>query len=413
MQGFKNLLDAVRSKNPDLISEEAANEMLTQFNASVDQMKADSLAEGRDLGWKEGYDEGKRVAADEAKRSMEELAEQLDTQALEKLKAILDVVKAEHEAEIGENASKLEEIYNTIMANMVPKAELEAMDEDHAQKFEEALNAKDQEYADKLVIATESVKSNLMGIMEKREAFHNSKLKAVKLALESKLEEANQLLLEEKERKLEILAENVDKYLNYALQKAIPTKQLISEQKYYAAQKSIEKIASILKINSILQESKDGVFQDYEKKLAESKEMSNKLVSENAELKSKLEVQEAKLLLESKIAKCTPSEQTFLRRYFDKASSKKIIEEQIEDARSVFKRLYAEKRQDLVEKNSKAGSSKPTAVVSESKEAAKKKEESEKAQIIAESKQKVKNEKQAEAGSESIMSAYSSILTVK
>ena len=184
MQSFKKLLDTVRSSNPDLISEEAANEMLTQFNASVDQMKADSLAEGRDLGWKEGYDEGKRVAADEAKRSMEELAEKLDTQALEKLKAILDVVNAEHEAENEANATKLQEIYDMIMDNMVPKAELEAMDEDHAEKFQNALETLDNEYADKLTIATEAVKSNLLDAMEKREKFHNSKLKAVKLALE-------------------------------------------------------------------------------------------------------------------------------------------------------------------------------------------------------------------------------------
>jgi hypothetical protein len=411
MQSFKKLLDTVRSSNPDLISEEAANEMLTQFNASVDQMKADSLAEGRDLGWKEGYDEGKRVAADEAKRSMEELAEKLDTQALEKLKAILDVVNAEHEAENEANATKLQEIYDMIMDNMVPKAELEAMDEDHAEKFQNALETLDNEYADKLTIATEAVKSNLLDAMEKREKFHNSKLKAVKLALESKLENAEKLLLEEKERKLDILAESVEKYMNYALQKAIPTKQLISEQKYFAAQKSLDKIASVLKINSILQESKDGVFQDYERKLSESKETANKLIAENADLKSKLEVKDAKILLESKIAKCTPSEQAFLRRYFDKADSKKIIEEQIEDARSVFKRLYAEKRQGLVEKQNSI-SSKPTAVVNESKEAAKKKESEEKTQIIAENKKETKIEKHAEA-SESIMSAYSSILTNK
>ena len=36
-------------------------------------------------------------------------------------------------------------------------------------------------------------------------------------------------------------------------------------------------------------------------------------------------LKDAKILLESKIAKCTPSEQAFLRRYFDKADSKKRL----------------------------------------------------------------------------------------
>ena len=130
--------------------------------------------------------------------------------------------------------------------------EMEAMDEDHAEKFAEVLAAKDDEYTEKLNLATESVKEKLEKKLAQRESFHEKKLKATKLALESKLEAANKLLLEEKERKVELLAESVEKYLNYALQKAIPTKQLISEQKYNAAQKSLEKIASVLKINTIL-----------------------------------------------------------------------------------------------------------------------------------------------------------------
>lgn len=400
MQSFKKLLDTVRSKHPDLISEEAANDMLTQFDASIDQMRADALAEGQQLGFKEGYDEGKRVAADEAKRSTDELIEKLDAEQTAKLKSVIDMINDDH-------ATKLQEVYDSLMASMVPRAEMEAMDEDHAEKFAEVLAAKDDEYTDKLNLATESIRTKLEKKIADRESFHGKKLKAVKLALESKLEEANKLLLEEKERKVEILAESVEKYINYALQKAIPTKQLISEQKYNASRKAIEKITSILKIDHILQESKDGIFQDYEKKLEEAKNTSNKLVSENSELKSKLDEKEAKLLLESKLTKCTPSEASFLRSYFENAKTSKIIEEGIEDARLVFKRLHEEKRQKTIAKKSEELTSNPSAVVTESKATEKKEPAKVEKQVVVESKQV--EEKVVDAAPKSGMSAFNAI----
>ena len=102
MQSFKNLLDTVRSKHPDLISEEAANDLLTQFDTSIDQMKADALAEGQQLGFKEGYDEGKKVAADEAKKSMDELIEKLDTEKTAQLKSVIDMLNEDHAAKLQE-----------------------------------------------------------------------------------------------------------------------------------------------------------------------------------------------------------------------------------------------------------------------------------------------------------------------
>jgi hypothetical protein len=71
---------------------------------------------------------------------------------------------------------------------------------------------------------------------------------------------------------------------------------------------------------------------------------------ENAELKDTLAKKEAKLLLESKITKCTPDEARFLRTYFNNAKSPKIIEEQIEDARAAYSRIKKEKRAEVVNK---------------------------------------------------------------
>lgn len=360
MQSFKKLLESVRSVNPDLITEEAANEMLAQYDAGIDQIKNDAMAEGQALGWKEGYDEGKAVAAQEAQKSLQELTDKLDEEATEKLKTVLDMLNEEH-------AAKLQEVYDLLTSSMVPKSEVEAMDEDYANKLQTAVTAIDNDHAQKFQTAINAVKENDQLKFESREKFHNKKLKAYKLIAEEKLETAQKALKKEKAKKLDILSEQVEKYLNYALQKAIPTKQIISEQKYHAAQKAIEKITSILKINNIIQESKDGIFTDYENKIKSEKETSNKLIAENAELKMQLKKQEAKLLLESKLQKCVPAEASFLRNYFKNATSAKVIEEQIEDAKAVFKRLHDEKRRELVSKQSKQVSNTVSKIVSESK----------------------------------------------
>jgi len=367
MQSFKKLLESVRSVNPDLITEEAANEMLAQYDANINQIKSDAMAEGQALGWKEGYDEGKAVAAQEAQKSLQELTDKLDVEATEKLKTVLDLLNQEH-------AEKLQEVYDLLKQNTVPVSEVEQMDEDYANKLSEVVTTLNNNNEARLNQAVAEAKEEDKVKLEHRENFFNKKLKAYKVLTESKLSKAEKELKEEKAKKLSILSEQVEKYLNYALQKAIPTKQIISEQKYNAAQKAIEKITSILKVNNIIQESKDGIFTDYENKLKAEKETSNKLLSENVELKSKLEKQGAKLLLEEKIQKCVPAEANFLRNYFKNATSKKVIEEQIEDARAVFKRLHDEKRRELVTKEVKKASNASSKVVSESKEKATKKE---------------------------------------
>lgn len=360
MQSFKKLLESVRSTNPGLISEEAANQMLTDYENGINQIKSDALAEGQALGFKEGYDEGKRIAQDEAKKALDELTEQLDTEATEKVKSVIEMLNEQH-------AEKLQAVYDMLKEQTVPKAEYEALDADCADKLKEVyectMNKCETEKEEALAKAEEEAKIK----MESRESFHNKKLKAVKLLMEDKISKVEKLLTEEKERKLDILSEQVEKYLNYALAEKIPAKQIISEQKFVAATKTIDKITSLLKLNAVIQESKDGIFNDYESEIKKQKDETNKLLVENADLKSQLNKQEAILLLEEKLTKCVPAESAFLRTYFKNADSKKIIEEQIEDARAVFKRLHAEKRANLVSEQAKKTAVKPTTLVVENK----------------------------------------------
>ena len=368
MKGFEKLLDTVRKSNPNLISEQEATAMMDEYNAYENDLKTSSFENGKAAGFEEGYYAGVEKQKLAAKEELDELLAKCDEEATNKIQAIVKMINDNH-------ADKLQEVYDYCMQTMVPYDEVEAMDADHAEKFGQAIDALDQRHADMLSDACDKVKLTVEEEANKRINNVKNKLNATIAESNEKIKKLENDLKSEKTRKTELLAESIEKYLNYALENSIPAKKLVSEAKYNASQKAIEKITSILKINNILQESKDGIFVDYENKLAEAKIAQDKLVAENVELKNKLEKEEAKLFLESKIARCTPAEAQFLRTYFNNAKNTRIIEEQIEDARTAYKRLHDEKRNSIVEKTSSTVSSRPSSVVNESKKETVKKEE--------------------------------------
>jgi hypothetical protein len=147
----------------------------------------------------------------------------------------------------------------------------------------------------------------------------------------------------------------------------MPKSQLISEAKYNAAIKTLDKVTDLLKVHNIIQESKDGIFQEYESKIAEAKEEQNKLINETIELKAMLNKKEAQLLLESKAQKCTPAEARFLRGYFKDAATPAVIEESIEAAHTAWKKIQTEHRQVLQESLKKEVTQEPSKVITESK----------------------------------------------
>ena len=375
MKSFEKLLNKLRKDNPSLITEEEAQAFADEYNAYEKELQTSSFDQGKAAGFEEGYKEGVENTKAQCKIEFDELLEKTDEDAANKLESIIKMLNDAH-------AEKLQEVYDTIVEKMVPKADfekaeaeaaaklteacesvkkscekklelaLEEQDADYAAKFQEAIDAIDASHAKKLQKACDTVKATVTEAVEKK----------YKKALENAVNK-------EKANKMSIMAESVEKYLKYALQDAIPAKSLISEAKYNASQKAIEKISSILKINNILQESKDGIFADYENKLAGCKKEQDKLIAENVELKAKLEKEEAKVLLESKIAKCTPDEALFLRSYFESAKNPQVIEEQIEEARTSFRRIHAEKRNAMVENAKNNIAAKPSAVVNESRNA--------------------------------------------
>ena len=429
---FKKLLESVKERCPDIITEEVYTQLSNDFDNSIAKITADATQEGQAIGFKDGYEEGKRVAAEQAKAEYEKLIEKLDTDAVEKLTSIISMIDEDH-------TQKLQELYDFFKETTVPRKEMEeelnkqdelhaeqlqkvyeAIDNDHAKKLQIIKEAIDNDHAKKLQIAVEAIDKNHTKLLEEAvktvdeentkkleevvDLLKKDKDKAIKTVTESvsakfnkqindltnnyenKIAESVKKLEEEKNRKLDILAENVEKYLNYALETNIPKKDIISEQKYNAMARTVDKIIELLNVNSIIQESKDEIFKDYENQIAKAKEETNKLINEKIELINELNKKEAQIVLESKIQKCPPIEARFLREYFKKATSPKIIEESIEEARASFKRIQAEKRSILQAEAKKVTTSIPSKVVTESSKEDKK--ESVK-QIVSEQKDEV------------------------
>ncbi len=408
--GFKELLNTVRSSCPDVITEEAAADMLQEFNTSMDQIKADAISNGKALGYREGYEEGKKVAADSAKQSLVEALDAHDAEYAEKLAQVIDMLNEQH-------AEKLQEIYDLLMDTRVAKSEMDnalaEQDEDYANKFSDAIDKIDDVHTAKLEEAVNFVKENIEAkhqkelkkideqhskmIMEavnavddksakilektakilnerKDEAIkviteeitkkYEDKLSETKIISENAVNDLKQQLETEKERKLNIIAESVEKYINYALEERIPEKQIISEQKYNTAIKAVERITDILAVNKVIQESSENFIADYEHQINEAKEAQQKVINENIELTAKVNKLEANLLLESKIQQCTPSEARFLKAHFRNATTPQIIEESIDEAKKAFKNLQNEKRQQLITESAKHGAvSNPTDIV--------------------------------------------------
>lgn len=416
MKVFQTLLDTVRKSCPDVITEEMAVGMLQEFEDGMNQIKADALNDGKAIGYREGYEEGKKVASDHAKASLESALESHDEEYAKKLSQVIDMLNEQH-------AEKLEKVYDMLKQNYVPRQEMDAalaaQDEDCACKFNEALEKIDEVRTNQLDEAVKVVKESISKKYKKElkkldeehtklleEAVkavdsknakilqetadilkqrHNNKVKIVTEEISAKYkkeieniksESAETIsglqkeLKDEKDRKLNIIAESIEKYLNYALEERLPTKQLICEQKYRANAKALDRIVDILSVNKIVQESKDNFMSEYESKLNKVKEDQQKTINENIELMSKNNRLQAQLLLESEAQKCTPGEAKFLRAHFKNAASPKIIEESIEEAKQAYKKMQSEHRQRLVTESAKNGAvSTPSTVVTNKVEA--------------------------------------------
>lgn len=378
MKAFQTLLDSVRAQFPSVITEEVYSDMMQEYESGIETMQADFEKRGQAAGFQEGYNEGKRVAAEQAKAEMDALISKLDEEAVEKLQAIVQMLDENH-------TQKLEEVYqyltNTMVSREAHEAALAAQDEDHACKLEEIENAINNDHAAKLLCVKEACdKACEAKLAAQSKELEECKAAEIEEACERIQKECDEKIKEEQENKIETVAESIEKYLNYALEEYRPKAQLINEQKYKSALNSLASITDILKVNTIIQEAKDGIFKDYEDKLSAAKAAQNKLLNEKIELTAQLNKKEAQIVLEDVCKKCAPGEARYLKTYFKNAASPKIIEESIEDARASYKKIQGERRAKLQSEVKHVSSTTPSSVVTESVK------EQQKTAIVSESK---------------------------
>lgn len=428
---FQKLLSSVKANCPGLITEDIENQFNQEFDDAISSVQNDAyqsgLEQGQKDGFQEGYEEAKRIADENLKVETDKIIAQCDEQAVQKITEILQAVD-------DANTEKLDVVYSMVKEY---QAELEAMDADHAEKlgevqdyYEGQLAAQDADAANKLQTYAEAVDrkhaKQLKVLFESVSADHAKKLnecvdfidkkhaKQLKMVMEAvdkdhakklhqivesinndhakklntlveaidkdhshKLMEAVQ---HERSKKVDVLAEGVEKYLDYALEQHLPKKDLVSEQKYQVATKALDKITDYLKVNGIIQESKEGIFKDYESQINAAKEKSEKLISENAKLNKKLKMKEAQIVLQEKLKDVTPAQAKYLRAKFAKAASPKVIQESIEDARKSFRKEQAAKRAKVQAelRSKRTASTQPSSVVLQNKE-----QESKKVQTTA------------------------------
>jgi hypothetical protein len=132
------------------------------------------------------------------------------------------------------HAQMITEAVNTIDSKHSQKLTTlyKALDKKHAQMITEAVNTVDEANAKKLIELSNIYKANqakaIKLVSEEITKKFKTQLKKKTILFESKLKAKDQALANEQNRKLSLLAESVEKYLNYALENYIPKKTLIS-----------------------------------------------------------------------------------------------------------------------------------------------------------------------------------------
>lgn len=421
LEVFQKLINSIKTNCPGVITEDIEAQFNSEYEDALNDIETsayqDGFEKGQGQGFKDGYAEAKRIADENLKAETEKVIAQCDEEAVakiteilqaidqqntEKLQVVYDMVqeyKAELEAMDADHADKLNQVQDyyegkleekdvadTAMLKTYAEAVdrkhakqlkvlFEAVSADHAKKLNECVDFIDKKHAKQLKMVMEAVdKDHAKKLNQIVESINNDHAKKLNTLVEAIDKDHSHKLMEavqhERSKKVDVLAEGVEKYLDYALEQHLPKKDLVSEQKYQVATKALDKITDYLKVNGIIQESKEGIFKDYETQINAAKEKSEKLISENAKLNKKLKMKEAQIVLQEKLKDVTPAQAKYLRAKFAKAASPKVIQESIEDARKSFRKEQAAKRAKVQAdiRAKRSASTQPSSVVLQSKE---------------------------------------------
>lgn len=224
---------------------------------------------------------------------------------------------------------------NELVTLQVEKALVE-QDEDHAQKLEALLEAIDADHTKKLGRVVQAINEN-----------HAEKLKdVVKKYSTDVVEEAGEFKSD--------LVDRISNYLELYIENHIPTDDIKAAVENKDAQRQLSEMRKFLGVNAALSKAsiKDAI-KDGKKQIQESQTVSSQLLTENAELKTRLEDLERTNLLES-LTKDLP---TVKKKYVTRVLSSKTIDfirENFDYTLDLFEKSEEEKIQKARQETAKA-----------------------------------------------------------
>ena len=255
---------------------------------------------------KEGFEQGFEEAIKEAKKSEEASKAELDRvneQHAEKLQEKIDEIDGDHTAKMQKVLEKIDVDHRDKL-----QAVIEKIDDDHTNKFERALELIDED--------------------------HTAKLQMVKEYYEMKYEDS--------------LVEATDSFLETFLEEVAPEADTVDSIKLARLEEMCSTMREMLMVNDdyVQTEIREAI-EDAESQLNEKQETINELLSKQIELKDKIKEHEAAQLLESKTKDMKPAEAAFVKKYLKGATAEEISEK-LDEAIKAYEADEADERNELI-----------------------------------------------------------------
>jgi len=227
------------------------------------------------------------------------------------------------------------------------KEAMAAIDEDHAAKFQQALDRIDEEHTTKMsevvtaIDADHAKKFKLA--FNKLDESHTNKLQLV-------IDKYESLLKEEAVAYKESIIEDIDGYMNVYLEKLIPKDQISEAVANIKAKKTLNQIRDLVSISEeyIDTEVKEAL-QDGKKIINSLKKELNEALKSNVEVNKKLNQTEAAYLLEQKTKNLADATKAHVNKLL-RNKSPEFIQENFQYVVEMFEKESIEKEEDAKEK---------------------------------------------------------------
>jgi hypothetical protein len=257
---------------------------------------------------------------------------------------IEDVLSQISEDVLTDDSKKmLTEAFNdAVEATVAERLELEVtgslqkLDEDHSVKLEQLLEAIDTDHTQKL-----------MAVLEKLDADHTEKLEFL-------IKKNDTVLKEDAKEFKEKLLDQLSKYLEVYVEKAMPKAELREAVQNKKAQKMVEQVKQIMALDdSFISNTIKEAVEDGRKTIDTLKQELNEAVKQNIQITQNLKARSAELVLEKNTAGLPKEKKTYVLRML-KDKDPEYIVENLDYVVKMFDKEEDEQKELVTEKATKS-----------------------------------------------------------